>query len=276
MNPQKERSLPPGLVEVVKRRRRAIVIVPPVVLLGLGIFVLLWFKGTHLRVPSPPREQSVESAVATGTEEGLGPSDIQASEANPSVSDLSQVPPVERDVPREAPRKAEPEGEERPEPDKKEADRHEPFPQGLEHLWRARSYEQRGEYDKAIEEYMAFLEFREDPRVLNRVAVLYLRLNDFEEAERFLQRALSLSPDNPGFLINYAVALAKKGNAARAEQVLMKVLERDPDNPDALFNLALLMEREGNLEGARELYKKLSLLGDPSGKEGLRRLGFRY
>lgn len=278
VNFQKKRSLPPGLAEVVRRRKRRIVIVPPVVLLGLGIVVLFWVKG--IRPPiSSPKGGPMEEVVVTETGEGAGgPSGIQevSKPPEPSVSEVPQVPLVERDVPQESHRQVEPKGKETSGSKTEEADGGKGSPsQGLEHLWLARSYEQRGEYGKAIGEYLAFLQLREDPKVLNRVAVLYLKVDNLQEAERFLKRALSLSPDNLGFLINYAVVLAKQGSTARAEEVLMKVLERDPNNPDALFNLALLMEKEGNLEGARELYRRLSLLGDPSGREGLRRLGLR-
>lgn len=292
----KERSLPPGLVEVARRKPRRYLLLFPGALVGIGVLLLLWIQ----RPPSPP-EVGLQQVVAV-------PEAMNQTSAAPSLPEEPPKVPSADQAPL-AP-KAEEKGGEIPAPEggtvtkattasPREASveegtakprgaspgsppEHEgiltqtppPPPSGLEHLWTARAFEEAGDYRRAVREYLQYLKGRKDPKVVHKVALLYLRLGALEEAERYFREAMRLDPDDPAVRINYAVSLAKRGRTQEAEGLLRQVLEVEPTNIHALFNLALLMERTGRREEAKELYLRLSALGDPSGEEGLRRLGF--
>ena len=87
------------------------------------------------------------------------------------------------------------------------------------------------------------------------------RRRDLAAAERALNDARRLEPDNPVITANLAILLAEKGDVAAAVAAFESALKADPDLHEARFNLALTYARAGRraeaAASARELLSRL-------------------
>ena len=150
--------------------------------------------------------------------------------------------------------------------------------QVAEHVERGRGHQQRGEFSGALAEARAavaldgrnpaarlFLietlvqagesgeglgelqcldgDAQSDPQLLQHVAQLYTHLNRHEDAARCSRRAVSLAPENPGYLYNLSTALIAVGQIEEAEAVLDRVIARAPSDYDAYYNRATLRKQ---------------------------------
>lgn len=145
---------------------------------------------------------------------------------------------------------------------------------GADYLYRAQDFETRGSYSDAISEYKEYLKVtgKQEPKILNKIATLYLLLGNLTEASHYAEQSLKQAPDNPSVILNYGVIQAKMGNLSRAEECFRKVLSAYPENKTALFNLALLKEKKKEYEEALKLYEKLYQLGDTQAAEAIQRI----
>ncbi|GAB5045770.1 tetratricopeptide repeat protein [Thermodesulfovibrio sp. TK110] len=143
-----------------------------------------------------------------------------------------------------------------------------------DYLYRAQDYEARGNYSDAISEYREYLRItgKQEPKILDKIATLYLLIGDLKEASHYSQLSLNQAPDNIPIIINYGVIQAKIGNLTKAEECFRKVLSMNPENKTALYNLALLKEKKKQYEEALKLYEKLYQLGDPQAAEAIQRV----
>ncbi|WP_353686666.1 tetratricopeptide repeat protein [Thermodesulfovibrio sp. 3462-1] len=144
----------------------------------------------------------------------------------------------------------------------------------VDYLYRAQDFESRGNYSDAISEYREYLRItgKQDPKILDKIATLYLMIGDLREASHYAQLSLNQAPDNVSIIINYGVIQAKMGNLTKAEECFRKVLSMNPDNKTALYNLALLKEKKKQYEEALKLYERLYQLGDPQATEAIQRI----
>jgi arylsulfatase A-like enzyme/cytochrome c-type biogenesis protein CcmH/NrfG len=87
------------------------------------------------------------------------------------------------------------------------------------------------------------------------------RRNDLGGAERALNEAQRLEPDNPAVIANVGIVRAAKGDHPGAIQALRSALAIDPDLHEARFNLALEYARSGRradaAAAARDLLARL-------------------
>jgi len=145
---------------------------------------------------------------------------------------------------------------------------------GADYLYRAQDFETRGSYSDAISEYKEYLKVtgKQEPKILNKIATLYLLLGNLTEASHYAEQSLKQAPDNPSVILNYGVIQAKMGNLSKAEECFRKVLSAYPENKTALFNLALLKEKKKEYEEALKLYEKLYQLGDTQAAEAIQRI----
>lgn len=146
--------------------------------------------------------------------------------------------------------------------------------QTADYLYRAQDFELKGNCSDAISEYKEYLRVtgKQDPKILDKIATLYLLIGNLKEAFHYSQIALNQAPDNVSIIINYGVIHAKMGNISVAEECFRKVLSMNPENKTALYNLALLKERKKQYEEALKLYEKLYQLGDPQAAEAIQRI----
>ena len=133
----------------------------------------------------------------------------------------------------------------------------------------------------------------------NVFGLVHMDLHENDVAERYFQRALALSPNDPDINNNYGWFLCRTGREDQSHRLLpcgaeepactrrrrapmstpdcarMKknggsdaigyfehALRSDPDNTQALFNLASLQYKRGQLEVARDLIGRFNRLVD--------------
>ncbi|MCD6463103.1 MAG: hypothetical protein J7L52_05365, partial [Thermotogae bacterium] len=53
------------------------------------------------------------------------------------------------------------------------------------------------------------------------------RLRNPEEARIWIEKALNLKPNHPGYILEYARILAKLGKSSKAKELLENLIERD-------------------------------------------------
>lgn len=143
-----------------------------------------------------------------------------------------------------------------------------------DYLYRAQDLETKGNYSEAISEYKEYLKVtgKQEPKILNKIATLYLLIGNLTEASHYAEIALQQAPDNLAVLLNYGVIHAKMGNLLKAEECFRKVLSVSPENKIALYNLALLKEKKKEYKEALKLYEKLYQLGDSQAAESIERV----
>lgn len=143
-----------------------------------------------------------------------------------------------------------------------------------DNLYRAYDFETRGVYQEAIAEYEEYLKItkKRDPKILNKIATLYLLTGKLPQAAYYAQEANKVAPDDQSILLNFGVINAKLEDFTRAEECFRKILSMNPENRKALYNLALLKEKKGEYEEALKLYEKLYQLGDSSVASAISRL----
>lgn len=141
------------------------------------------------------------------------------------------------------------------------------------YLYRAREYEMKGEYSKALASYHKVLDIEKDNFiVLNNISYIYLQLDLLKESLDYSLRAVKINRDYLPALVNVGIAYAKTGELESAEYHLTRALELEPANQDVRLNLALMFEREARFPEASEHYLKLVKFGNVSGALGLGRV----
>ncbi|MGB9891777.1 tetratricopeptide repeat protein [Thermodesulfovibrio yellowstonii] len=143
-----------------------------------------------------------------------------------------------------------------------------------DYLYRAQDLETKGNYSEAISEYKEYLKVtgKQEPKILNKIATIYLLIGNLTEASHYAEIALQQAPDSLAVLLNYGVIHAKMGNLLKAEECFRKVLSVSPENKIALYNLALLKEKKKEYKEALKLYEKLYQLGDSQAAEAIERV----
>lgn len=113
--------------------------------------------------------------------------------------------------------------------------------QRMDALRRAETLLQRGDSAGCIEALLALAaDARDDPRLLQDIALRFTALGRHEDAERCSGRARALRPDDPEHLYNHATALIALGRLADAEAALDGVVAKAPGDGDAWYNRATL------------------------------------
>ena len=85
-----------------------------------------------------------------------------------------------------------------------------------------------GKFDEAIKEYEKDLNNDEN---LYALGFTYFKMREYEKALEYLDKAISLKPDNPYYYETRAEVLLSMGKKDEAMQEIQKALELDPDNP---------------------------------------------
>lgn len=120
------------------------------------------------------------------------------------------------------------------------------------------NYEDKGEFDKAIEELKKAVEI--DPSSLGAHVNLgnaYTSKGDFDKAVEELKKATEINPDNALTHNNLAYAYALKGEFDKAIEEYTKVLEINPNDMRVRHSLANAYRDNGDFDKAIEEYNKI-------------------
>ncbi|MBI5663815.1 MAG: tetratricopeptide repeat protein [Nitrospirae bacterium] len=141
------------------------------------------------------------------------------------------------------------------------------------YLYKAREYETKGDYSKALVNYKKALEMdKNNYAVINNIAFIYLRLNLADESIRYSGMAVEINKDYTPALINLGIAYAKSGDLTNAQERLERAFILEPDNKNVVLNLAVLHERQGRMQEAGEYFSRLVKSEDMDGALGLARV----
>lgn len=94
--------------------------------------------------------------------------------------------------------------------------------------------------------------------VQSAAGLIYDRLGEDRQADSHFSRAVSLAPQNPAVLNNYAVFLCRKGNAARGEKLFLEAAANPVyRTPDAAYvNAGTCARSAGNAEQAQQHFRR--------------------
>ncbi|MCC5809306.1 MAG: type IV pilus biogenesis/stability protein PilW [Ectothiorhodospiraceae bacterium] len=136
------------------------------------------------------------------------------------------------------------------------------------------SYMQQGNLNQAMDSLRKAVEQDgSNAQAHSSIAVLYERLEEYEDAERHYRRAVRLDDGNPSAHNNYGRFLCNRGEYAAAEQQFQRAL-RDPlyeRRELPLANAGFCALRAGDHDKARE-YLRRALDRSPSFAPALRRM----
>ncbi|OGS21404.1 MAG: hypothetical protein A2252_05480 [Elusimicrobia bacterium RIFOXYA2_FULL_39_19] len=101
-------------------------------------------------------------------------------------------------------------------------------------------YFNKGNYAKALEEYLKLLELKPDwPEVMVNLGVVYEKVNKIEQAEKMYLRAVEKDPQYSQAYYDLAVLYWRKNDWKKVTYYFTKVLELNPNHSDAKKFLAM-------------------------------------
>ena len=140
-------------------------------------------------------------------------------------------------------------------------------------LYSARAYESKKDYYQALLNYKKALEL--DPQnyiIMNNISSVLIHMENFSDALRYLENALSIKRDYVPSLINLGITYIRLGNSVEGESYLLKALSIEPSNKNAMFNIAIFCERQGDNDKAYNYFYKLFEMGEIQGCLGTARI----
>ena len=150
---------------------------------------------------------------------------------------------------------------------------HDPL-SGQEHLQLGLSYEARGEWDLAIQEYQTALDKGGSPAVVQGyLGNVYYAKKDYAAAERAYHTSLRLNPRNAPILNNLAsLYLAEKRDLLEAERLVQQAIGLDPARkPYYLDTLGAIYLERADYDLALAAYREAAALS-PSDPDLFRQL----
>ena len=123
----------------------------------------------------------------------------------------------------------------------------------------------RGEPDKAIALYRRALLYDENIPVLNNLSIAYMQIEAYDEACRYLERALELDEklgeklgekNNQNLLLHYGEALIAAMRLDEAKRVIKQINSSTSTNPDILFLQGELAFAQGQIAEAISYFEK--------------------
>lgn len=108
-----------------------------------------------------------------------------------------------------------------------------------------------GAFKKALE-----IKANHEPTLL-ALSLLYLRVNDLNSAESYVNKVLEKNPNHPVALNNLALVLLQREDIKTAITIFEKALRADPDNVQIRKNLAFVFVKVGDYKLAAKHYEIL-------------------
>jgi tetratricopeptide (TPR) repeat protein len=96
-----------------------------------------------------------------------------------------------------------------------------------------------------------------NPQIPYLVAQIALLNGNLDDAEQYIQKALSLKNDYADALVTYSHIQDKKGNTEQAAALMEQAFSVDSSDPEMLFQLGYARYKNGNYEGAASILEKL-------------------
>lgn len=140
------------------------------------------------------------------------------------------------------------------------------------HLYAAKTYESKKDYQQALSNYKDALQLEPDNYlIMNNISGVMLRIGRYNDALLYARNALMHNNNYVPAIINTGIASIELNNPAEGQKYLAKALSLDPSNRGAMLNLAIVNEKTGEYDKAHAYFYKLAELGDVQGYLGLAR-----
>lgn len=121
----------------------------------------------------------------------------------------------------------------------------------------ADAYLNSGESDKALEVALIWQKkFPNSIEAVNLTTELLIKQGEFEQAEEYIERAISLKSDDPYSLMYIANKAYAKQEYNKALTLVEKVLAAEPDNFKALSLMYVIKKENGDVDSALNLIKE--------------------
>ena len=131
----------------------------------------------------------------------------------------------------------------------------------------------RGDAGQALNTFISALSVWDVPLVRANLAVAYLQLEQFDNAERELRRALEMDPKMPDAWTNLGSVLLRRESFAESAEASGEALELNPEFAMAHNNLALALLALEQVDEAREHVLLAKKMGYPVHPQLLASLG---
>jgi tetratricopeptide (TPR) repeat protein len=121
-----------------------------------------------------------------------------------------------------------------------------------------------GDFPSALAAYEMSLKL--EPRAVMpmvNAAMAHAQAGRNSEAEKYLRKALGVSPNNAAANFNMGLLKAEQKETAEAEKHLRKALKNDPKMHEAAFNLGVLMAEDRPDESIDKLFEAFELSPNP-------------
>lgn len=120
-----------------------------------------------------------------------------------------------------------------------------------------------GDIDGAIEQYEEVIKEAPTTTVYGSLGYLYILNNQFEKALEFNKEAYDYNSDNNNILDNLANSYLKLKDYENAEKYYKMLFERNPDFSECYFEYGKYLFEKGNEEGVEYIKKALSCKFSP-------------
>ncbi|MCG2795904.1 MAG: TRC40/GET3/ArsA family transport-energizing ATPase [Actinomycetia bacterium] len=138
------------------------------------------------------------------------------------------------------------------------------------------SYKERGEYDRAEEEYLKAIETNPSfAWAYNNLGIIYRHMGRFESAIEAHERALEIAPELAEAFDNLGIVYYELGLLELAIGSYQKAIDVNPDNPRAHNNLGIAYDEGGDYRASVAEYRKAIEI-DPCMVEAHYNLGITY
>ena len=118
-----------------------------------------------------------------------------------------------------------------------------------------------GMHEEAANNYRTVLKFREDvPEVYVAYAELLMQMDNFEEAERILWQAVSISPENAPALRALGGALLRRNEYREALEAFSRASKEEPEDARTWLMIGVVRGRLGDRAGAISALEKALFL----------------
>ena len=122
-----------------------------------------------------------------------------------------------------------------------------------------------GEKEKSVKTFEEAIK-QENDKIIKanlyfNLGVLYMQLDQFEDAEDNFFSAYDLNPEDTEALSGIAQTFENAEKWRRASKFYRELIELDPENPDHYKGMARVLIKQGDMDGATKYFEKAKKLG---------------
>lgn len=111
---------------------------------------------------------------------------------------------------------------------------------------KANTIANQNKFVEALNTYLEVSKLHLSSSIFNNIAVTLIKQKNYNHSSWYLSQALSILPDNPNIILNYALLNLLTNNATEAKKYLMNYINKNPKNFTAHFLMEYLAKKANN------------------------------